>query len=222
MLTRYCVVDVATAPIAGVEDYIEVGSAPGQYKKPDAIATWKQDKRVELIDRAGLDLDLARITGVAVWVAGASQPLVQLCRTEDEERAVLESFPLEDPYIGFNSLKFDWPMLMRRARYLGVSLHINTDKYRTPNIDLSDVLTHHGVLAAKSLDFYCKRLGWSDLLPKPLSGEEESRVPVTGAWDQLAASLRRDVRATSRLAQWLDVIPVKTAEMSADQALVGF
>jgi hypothetical protein len=64
-------------------------------------------------------------------------------------------------------------------------------------------------------------MGWDDLMPKPLSGAEEAQVPVTGRWDELAASLKRDVEAIYRLAVWCGVIePVKV--MDAVQAEVGF
>jgi hypothetical protein len=57
----------------------------------------------------------------------------------------------------------------------------------------------------KSLGFFVKRLGWSDLL-KPLSGAAESNVFATGDWAGLEASLRHDLTATYRLAKWLGVI----------------
>jgi DNA polymerase elongation subunit (family B) len=112
--------------------------------------------------------------------------------------------------VTFNGHRFDLPLLMRRARYLGVDFpQINIDRFKSPHIDLFGRMTLNGTLKGHSLGFYVRRLGWKDLV-KPLSGREESQVPVTGQWDALADSLRHDVLAVKRMAQWLDVIGADT------------
>jgi len=89
-------------------------------------------------------------------------------------------------------------------------------------VDLCEILSDRNPQRRRSLDFYCKRMGWDDLNPKPLSGADEAQVHVTGRWDELEASILRDVTATCRLASWLDVIAAPVPEMSADQVEVGF
>lgn len=216
MLTKFCITDIATAPIDGCAEWLEEPSAPSNWKDPAKIAAYVAEKKADQTERAGLDPDLGRITGLGLWMGGHADPVIMLCKTEDEERGVLQEFAgYHDgygyPLIGYNALKFDWPFLMRRAAYLGVPLGINTDRYRSPHVDLCDVLSHRGVLTARSLGFYVRRLGMG--LVKPLSGSDESLVPVTGRWDELAASLVHDVTATRKLAEWLAVIaPVRAEE----------
>jgi hypothetical protein len=220
---RYIITDIATAPLDGCSDWLtDAIAAPSNWKDPAKISAYIAEKRAEHVERAGLDPDLARITGIAAWKTDHERPGIWLCRDEHDERDAIERL-VEGidrvPLVGYNALKFDWPFLMRRARYLGLTLDINTDRYRSQNVDLFDVLTHRGALTGKSLGFYVRRLGWSDL-SKPLSGAEEAQVPVTGKWEELAASLRHDVTATYRLACWLGVIQPQP-EMSAAAAEVG-
>lgn len=206
----YC--DVSTAPIEGVVDFIEDADAPENYKNPDAIAKFKAEAKQKAIAKAALDPDLCRITGIGLAANKAELDTFSayLCQDEDKEKFAIQAFAQEigqlhdQPpamLVGFNALRFDWPVLMRRARYLGVKLTINIDRYRGFNLDLSDAITNKGQLTSKSLAFYVKRLGWTDL-SKPLSGEEEARIFEHERWDDLAASLRHDVEAVKRLHQW--------------------
>jgi len=206
VLTKFCITDIATAPIDGCADWLEEPSAPSNWKDPAKIAAYVAEKKLELTERAGLDPDLGRITGIAVWRTDLRGPAIHLCRTEREEADLLEQAAAEQwPLLGFNSLKFDWPFMLRRAAYLGVPMSLNLDRYRTPHVDVSEILTHRGLLTPKSLGFYVRRHQWTDLC-KPLSGAEEAMVPQTGRWDDLRASLVHDVTATYRLACWLGLI----------------
>lgn len=207
---RYVILDIATAPIDGAEGFIEEPSAPSNYKDPQKIAEFIADAKAAALDRTAMDPDLCRITGIG-WHHVRGILRVELCRTEAEERTQLEAIaamlnPTDRPVlIGFNALAFDWPILMRRARYLGVTgLDINIDRYKSPHLDLFAKLSSYDK-KAHSLGFYVKRLGWTDL-SKSLSGAEEAKVPVTGQWDELAASLRHDVEATRRLAEWMGIL----------------
>lgn len=209
MLTRYCITDIATAPIDGCSDWLEEPTAPSNWRDPVKIAAYIAEKKADQTERAGLDLDLGRITGIGVWQSDYDKPEAWLCRTEDDERRAVQIFAdahrtLNIPLIGYNSLRFDWPFLMRRAAYLAVELTINTDRFKSHHVDLSDVLTHRGALTPRSLGFYARRLGLG--LTKPLSGAEESQVPITGRWSELEASLVHDVTATRKVAEWLRII----------------
>lgn len=215
MLTQFCITDISTAPIDDCADWLEEPTAPANWKDPAKIAAYIAEKKADQTERAGLDPDLGRITGIGVWQSDCPKPEPWICRTEADERLAIQAFAdahrtLNIPLIGFNSLKFDWPFLMRRAAYLGVKLTINVDRYRSNNLDLSEILTHHGALPARSLQFYARRLNLG--LTKPLSGAEEALVPVSGRWTELEHSLIHDVTATRKVAEWLNLIAPVTAE----------
>jgi hypothetical protein len=107
--------------------------------------------------------------------------------------------------ITYAGLHFDLPVLQRRALYLGVPFpKLNLDRYRTPHIDLMELLSGGDRERRRSLQFFCKRLGWTDLV-KPLSGAEEAQVFSSGRWEDLRASLAHDLEATSRLATFARV-----------------
>lgn len=220
-MAGYLVVDIATAPIAGAAEFLEEPAAPANYRDPEKIAAYVAEKKAEQLQRLALDPDLGRIAAIGYWLP--DRPLIKLCKTEEDEREALVDLSRfvdartrqYSALVGYNSLKFDWPFLMRRARYLGVSLEINLDRYKTPHVDLAERLTHRGLLQMRSLSFYVKRLGWTDL-HKTLSGAEEALAPELGQWVELEESVVHDVTATQRLAEWLGVIP--RAEVEA----VGF
>lgn len=205
------VLDIATAPMAGVEQYITPNDPPANYKKPEAIEKWQAEDVAEQIEKAALDLDLCVITGVGMHGGPTGgTPVIRTLNDTDEAgllncvMAIMGS-PIR-PLISFNGLRFDWLVLMRRALYLDVPFpKINVDKYRTPHYDLFNILGHNGTVKAKSLCFYVNRFGWLDL-EKPLSGAEEAKVLQTGDWDGLRKSIAHDVEATRRLAQKMGVL----------------
>lgn len=220
-MTPWLCLDIATSSIENACDFLdnEDISAPSHYRDPEKIAAYQAEKRASRLERAGLDVDLARITAIGVRLSTGSQE-IRLCRTEaDEIMAVkwladvdylLPGTWREKPrYLTFNGHSFDLLLLQRRARYLGVDFPaINTDRFKSPHIDLLDILSARGVLTRKPLSWYVKRHGWTDLV-KPLTGAEEAQVPQTGRWDDLRLSVQHDVEATYRIAKWLQVIPAE-------------
>jgi len=204
---RTILLDISTAPLPNAAEFIDVESIPvGNRKDQAKIDAYKAEKLAERLDSAALDFDLARITGIA-WAGDIAG--IALCRDEDAERVELADMAqrLKGDYrlISYNGLAFDWPMLMRRARYLGVPFPvINVDKYRSPHIDLMALLTAHDPSRRRALGFYTRRLGMG--LTKALSGAEEAQVPVSGRWDELSQSLAHDVEAIHKLATWLQVL----------------
>lgn len=218
-MSHHLILDLATAPIDGAEMLIDGDtiSPPANYRDPEKIAAYIAEKKQERLERAGLDLDLCRITAIG-FLNGNETPVVTVCKTEDDEMAAIRFLMDELGYDGqvysekpnivtYNGFRFDLPVLLRRCAYLGLPIPpLNLDRYRSPHVDLCDALTHRGVLTAKPLTFYVRRLGWTDLV-KPLSGAEEARAAAEGRWDEIAAAVRHDVIATTRLARWLRVIP---------------
>jgi hypothetical protein len=203
---RYVILDIATAPIPDAADYLEPAQAPAHYRDPEKIAAYQADKQAERLAGAALDLDLARITAVCIYCD--TQTRVLTARDHAEDTMIrMAVYGQDRDIITYGGFRFDLPMLMRRARYLGVDFPaVNLDRYRSPHVDLLDVLSDRDPSRRRPLDFYCRRLGWDDLLPKPLTGFEESQVPITKRWGELAQSVTRDVEAVRRLAQWLGVI----------------
>ncbi len=207
----YLILDVASCAIDGVKGFIQEPAAPSNYKDPAKIAAYIAEAKSELEQKAGLDIDLARISAIGSLSEDGNAPLVELCKTEDEERQALSrlipSLHSRNTLVGFNSAKFDWPLIMRRCLYLGlIQPSINLDRYRSPHLDLWNLLSFNGAVQAHSLTWYVKRLGWSDLV-KPLSGAQEAQAPANGQWEELRASVAHDLEATRRLAVWAGVLP---------------
>lgn len=208
------VLDIATAPIADAAAYIDGAiKAPSNYKDEAKIAEYIREKEAERLEKAATDLDLARITAVGLYdLADLEASGIWTCVTEADERTVLQRLAAiirsdyDTSLITYGGLRFDLPMIARRARYLGVSFPpLNVDKYRSPHRDLCDILSDRDPSRMRSLGFYAKRLGWTDVT-KPLSGAEEARVPETGRWDDLIAAVAHDLTQTARLAIWLGVL----------------
>lgn len=216
----FLIVDVATAPLANAADYMDEPTAPSNYKNAETIAAYIAEKKAEGASACGLDMDLCRLTAIGMlWAsAGESRAEVFGLKSEDGEIAALTELadyllgPVPPTLVTFNGHAFDLPLLMRRARYLGVAFpRINTDRFRSPHRDLCMELCDNDVKRKRSLRFYAKRLGMTDLR-KTLSGAEESRVHETGQWAELEASVRHDIVATYRLGLWLGVYEPVAAE----------
>lgn len=208
---RVLILDLATAALPDAETYLEgTVKAPSNYKQQEAIDAYVAEKKAERLAAAALDIDLARITALG-FAIGPNVIDVRVCRDEADERLLIEDVAaLLTPMptiVTFGGFNFDLPLVMRRAKYLGVTFPaINLDRYKSPHLDLCELLSDRNPNRRRSLQFYVKRMGWTDLT-KLLSGNEESQVPTTGKWDELEASVRHDVTATYRLAQWCGVIP---------------
>lgn len=206
---RHIVIDLASAPLPDAERYLEgTVRAPKNYVDEKKIAEYVAEKQAERLAEAALDIDLARIT--AVGFALDSRAIdVRVCRQEADERLLISDVAelvAGSTVITFGGFNFDLPLVMRRAKYLGVKFPaLNLDRYRSPHIDLCEILSDRNPQRRRSLQFYAKRMGWTDLT-KILSGAEEAQVPTTGRWDDLEASISHDVTATFRLAQWAGVL----------------
>ena len=207
-MSNFLVLDVATAPLEDASDYLtDPIEAPANYKDQAKIDAYIASARQAKLDKAALDPDLCRISGVAwAWVPDvpAGDPVVQVRLAQhlsESEilRELREIMGVSTVLVGFNSRAFDWRVLMRRALYLSVKFpRINVDRYRSTHVDLFDVLSDKGTGTAHSLQFYVKRFGWTDLT-KPLEGAAEAQVYQSGDWDNLALSLSHDVLASYRL-----------------------
>lgn len=191
-------------------------SAPDNYGE-EAAAKFIAKAKAKALDSCALDPHMCRITGLGLAghiVTGTTQVMTIDTYGDDGEAHILREvmFYLDKGcwLVSYNGLKFDWPVLNARARYLGVDLDISLDRYKARHRDLYAMMTNHGQLKGHSLSWWVKRHRWTDLT-KPLSGAEEAQVPITGKWGELRSSLVHDVTATFRLAQWCGVIPKTVA-----------
>lgn len=213
LLTRWAILDLATAPIADCQDFIDEPTAPANYKDPIKIADYIAEKRAKLIADAALDVDLARITAIGLLQDDMDEPQITTCDDDDAECRELVSL-LDDldgrTIITFNGFRYDLPLIGRRCLYnTGVPLpSIDTDRYRSPHVDIWQRLSHHGQVDAHSLVWYAKRFGWTDL-EKPLSGAEEALAALEGRWDEVRASVRHDVLCIARLASRMGIVDVR-------------
>lgn len=221
---RYLVLDLETLPVDNAAEFVTLDdiAAPANYKDEAKIAAYCEAERVKRIAAAALDLDLARVCAVGTVVDGNGN--ATLMQTATEERAWFEMIAAElDPHsrdfvtlITFNGHAYDLPLLMRRAKYLGVDFpRINLDRYRSPHIDLYEELRlRRNDIKAHGLRWYMRRHGWTDLLdadPLKDGGADVAQAAAEGRWDDIAAHVRVDVLGTYRLAVWLGVIPKDAA-----------
>jgi hypothetical protein len=228
-LSSWLIIDVASAPLPNAEKYLEGTVKPRKgTKDEDKIAAQIAAKTDERLAMAALDFDLARVTGFDLRISHPKSegfPRGNVLKGSSMESSEIQWIGEQIAgysVVTFGGFNFDLPLLMRRARYLKVPFPtLNLDRYRSQHVDLCELLSDRNPQRRRSLDFYVKRMGWDDLMPKPLSGAEEAQVPISQRWDELAASLKRDVEAIYRLAVWCQVIePVKV--MDAVQAETGF
>lgn len=197
------ILDIATTAWTDAGQFLEEPTAPANYKDPAKIADYISHAKVSALLTAGLDLDLCRVT--ALGFHDEDGATVRLAKTEADEAGLLAALADigDDILVTFNGFRFDLPVLMRRCLYLGLPVPTwSLDKYRSPHIDLWSRLSFNGSIQVKSLSWYVRRFGWTDLV-KPLTGAEEADVPNSGRWDELAQSVRHDLEATRRIASKL-------------------
>jgi hypothetical protein len=197
------VLDIETAPLPDAADYLEAIEPPSNYRDPEKVAAYLAEKRAEQLERCSLDPDLCRIVAVGWWRERESQPTTATVETQDEA-ALLKTFwqHVEQGHlVGFNCIAFDLPVLLRRSLYLGLTAPtIQCDRFRHPRVtDVLQVLSHHGALRFRSLDFYAKRFGF-DVPADGLTGKDIARAVAEGRWADVERHVRADVCKTAQLA----------------------
>lgn len=205
--------DIETCGIAEAHEYIETPAAPANYKDPEKIAVYVDEKTQELILRAALDPDLARVVCLSMQ-AGTNEFLSIVAKDEDEERVLVKTFwdlvgdgPDQAQLIGFGILGYDLRVLLRRALYLDVRTPpVQIDKYRHPGvIDLMDELSFHGAEKFHSLDFYVKRFHLGPF-PDDIRGSTVPALIAVGAWPEVQRHCEIDVAKIVALARRLGVV----------------
>jgi DNA polymerase elongation subunit (family B) len=216
-LTGQIVLDVETVGAPDCDGFLPDVEAPSNYKDPQKIAEYCSRERTKQIAAAGLDADLNEIVAVGFLHPEYATAGAVYTRAEADEGFLIEMLlnAIGDRCIvGFNSLQFDLPVLMRRAQYLGISCpEFNLDKYRSPHLDLLERLTFRGRLKMRSLSFYCKRFG----IPHDdsVSGKDITQLVAENDWKTVADHCRSDVEATAALARRLGWVKTVSAQAVA-------
>jgi hypothetical protein len=211
------VIDVETAPIEDVDDYLsDDAQPPANYKNPDAIAKWRAEDRAKERAMASLNIDLCRLVTVCYQPVGTTLcPAGWIARNVDEERSMLKGLweMLRGQYgpatlYGHNVLNFDVPVLLRRSLYLGVTpVQYDISKYRHDRIvDTQQILSYNGMLKYRSKDFYCKRLGIN--VPDTITGKDVGACIARGDYVTPYDHCVADVRKEYLLAQAIGAINV--------------
>jgi hypothetical protein len=214
------VFDLETFSIDDAAQYVEEVEAPDNYKKPEAIAAYKEKARIKAIDSCALDPDLCRIVALGSIDVQSHKPSVRTFKNTAEEKEGLEWFWREAKgadLVTFNGFNFDMPVLMRRSQYLGVQgLRLNLDKYRSNHIDLRQELTYRGAIKGHGLQFYLARFGivYGDVS----TGKDIAGMVKAGDWAGVSAHCAADVMGTKALAQRLGLIERTTSPAVAEGA----
>ena len=207
------IVDIETAPMRGVENYVTAGSPPKNYKNADTIQRWHENALQHAISRAALDPDLCRIVAIGCTTPNGDVES-DISATYEQEREMLTNFwrrvTSDTILIGYNIVGFDMPVLLRRSLYLKLPNipHYSLNKYR-PSSHLHDLmlmLSMDGALKYRSLDWYARRLG----LPLPeqaISGADIPLLVESGEWERVRQHVEDDVKLTQHLAQRLGCWP---------------
>ncbi len=208
------ILDVASAPIEGAAAYIGDVKAPSNYKDPEKIAAYIAEEQTRRVEMAATDMDLARLTAIGTCTIDEPTPVIQLCRDEHDEKDALNglkgviggSWPHRS-IVTFGGFAFDLQLVQRRSLYLGIKFpKLDLSRWgKSPHVDLLLELSDRDPSRRRSLGFYVKRLGFTDLV-KGMTGEEESKVHTSGRWDDLRAAVAHDVEATRRLAAWMGLL----------------
>ena len=216
---RYIILDLESHAIPDAATYLtEPVEAPSNWKDPEKIAQYIKDAKQAQLDKAALDIDLARIVCLGTYEQVGrveSGAFTKVLKDETEEREVLANFfichftsnPMDWPIlVTFNGLGFDLPLLLRRALYLGVKApNIQIDRFKHPHvIDLMDMLSYSGKMKPHSLSFYCQRFGIQ--VDDENSGKDIAALIAADNWAAVEAHCASDVQATYALAKRMGVL----------------
>ena len=221
---RYIILDIETIGHPDAAQWlepIEPGDAPANYKDPEKIAAYVAEAHAKAVaardGKLGLDPDCCQIVALGWHVVGGDDPTCLITKDEAEEAEALRQFAdayaapqgqQETRIVTFYGRAFDLPVTMRRAMWLGIKFPaFNLDRYRSPHIDLYDVLTYNGALRqAHSLAFYGKRGGWGTL--DKVDGADVATLAKAGDWDAIRDHCLSDIGLCHALANRLGLLRV--------------
>lgn len=138
-------------------------------------------------------------------------PILWACADDDDRREGLELFwrlwAIGAVRVGFNSLRYDLPVLIRQSQLLGVAFpkDISLNKYRADSLDLMHMLTFEGTIEPLSLVNYCLLFGREETVEDGTGGDVAAWV-AAGDWDAVRQHCAEDVERTRWLAKRLGVV----------------
>jgi len=149
--------------------------APSNYKDADKIAAYIADKKIEQVASAALDADLNKVTAISLRHGIEGKTEVYLIGDDEtkDEKALLSLFWSHFLFengrtVGFNTIGFDLPVLMRRSFDYGIQIPChppNLAKYQIePTTDLMGILFNWG--SYRGLKWTCARYGIDNPLPE--------------------------------------------------------
>jgi DNA polymerase elongation subunit (family B) len=202
MTTLY--LDIETLPAAWEDDQIDAhaaASVPGNYTKPESIAKWIEEHRLEQWLRTALDWRHARICaiGVIVEIGHDVQERIVIMLDEHGERKLLGELDAilvqyaPDTIVGHNVVGFDLPRLHIAAARTLPSLARRLSEYRGHR---------HAVVDTMRLAMGAERCRLGDLATalglegKSGDGSQVYELWVEGRKDVLAAYCLQDVEVT--------------------------
>lgn len=195
--------DIETVARPGTEAFLKPAR---NLKDPVKIAADLEEKRQKL----ALNINFADI--VALGVAEDDKDIVVWqCRADVNRRWALTQFwdlwCKHATRVGFNSLKYDIPILIRQSQLLNVPFpqDISVNRYRADSLDLMNVLTFQGEIDALSLVNYCKLFGREETAEDG-TGAEVAQWVAANEWAKVVAHCTEDVERTRWLARRLGLV----------------
>jgi predicted PolB exonuclease-like 3'-5' exonuclease len=211
---RSRLLDLETSGLDEAREWVDPLSAPSNYKDEAKKATYIAEAEAERAERFALDPDCCRIVALGYHDIGHGDPTVFLCSSEFEEREQLKLFwesyrTTETRLIGFNSFRFDLPVIVMRSIYLSVKHPVLTfaPAWKAyPHVDLWEKLSLNGARKdVKSLRFYAKRFGIP--IYDDISGKDVAAMVKAGEWEKIHNHCLFDLDLTRALAERLGVLP---------------
>lgn len=206
------IMDIETAPIADAAAYLPPQHAPSNYKDPDKIRAYIVEAEAAALAKAALDPGLLRVVAIG-YQHDDGDPTAMLAPTIDDERSILARFwrlattatQQGGEVVGYNVLAFDLPALITRSWLLGVTPAMSQLRRHGQHgvTDLMDRLSFGGLVQARSLSWWCRRVGIG--VDDETSGADMPRFVADGNWAAVEAHVLADIRKTAALAAWCGV-----------------
>lgn len=199
------VLDIETVANEELVDLLPEVEAPSNYKKPESIKRYKEQKRKEQIEKMPLDIDFAKLRAVGLAWGLDSDPVAYIVNNEKDECEILKLLwkliNSGKKIIGYNIAGFDLPIILRRSWVLGIRPEIVHDFSRnSPKVvDLMQLLYHKGYAPGprfRSLDDVLKIYG----IPNPLPDVDGSQV-ADMTDEEVQRYVIADVEKTQELAK---------------------
>lgn len=209
MTTLY--LDIETLPADWTDEQVDAharAAVPGNYSKPESIAKWIEENRLEQWSRTALDWRYARICAIGMIVEIGHDVQERLCVTLDEHGegkmlgeldAVLHQYA-PDTIVGHNVIGFDLPRLHIAAARTVPALARRLSEYRGHR---------HAVVDTMRLAMGSERCRLADLAAalgiegKSGDGSQVHELWLAGRVDALAAYCLQDVEVTRNVYRML-------------------